>query len=351
MRLFRRQARINLALQGGGAHGAFTWGVLDRLLEDEELEIGWVSATSAGAVNAVALAVRSARRRQAGGARQAAQRLGGRAQGRRARSVAPQSVSLRPESRSAAGARGEPVVALRVQSAGVRSAAPAAHGCDRLRQAARELAGRAADRRDRGGERAGAHLPRRRGHRRRGAGIGLPADAASRRRDRRRRLLGRRLLGQPRHRDRSPWRARSRTRSSSRSTRWCATDCRPGVREIALHANRLAFNAPLMRDVEVIETVRECSKRWLGGARGRYGRLATHRFHLIEAGRYTSALSPDSTVEARLGPAELPLQRRPRRDRQMAEPPSRQHRPPVERRPEGALPDARAAAAGGGVGY
>jgi len=44
-----------------------------------------------------------------------------------------------------------------------------------------------------------------------------------------------------------------------------------------------------------VETVRECSKRWLGGARGRYGRLATHRFHLIEAGRYTSALSPDST--------------------------------------------------------
>ncbi|MEI9901580.1 MAG: patatin-like phospholipase family protein [Hyphomicrobium sp.] len=47
---------MNLALQGGGAHGAFTWGVLDRLLEDDELEINWVSATSAGAVNAVALA-------------------------------------------------------------------------------------------------------------------------------------------------------------------------------------------------------------------------------------------------------------------------------------------------------
>ena len=47
---------MNLALQGGGAHGAFTWGVLDRLLEDDGLEIGWVSATSAGAVNAVAVA-------------------------------------------------------------------------------------------------------------------------------------------------------------------------------------------------------------------------------------------------------------------------------------------------------
>jgi NTE family protein len=70
-----------------------------------------------------------------------------------------------------------------------------------------------------------------------------------------------------------------------------------GVREISLHANRLAFNAPLQRDIELIETVRECSKRWLGGARGRYGRLATHRFHLIEAGRYTGGLSPDSTMK------------------------------------------------------
>lgn len=47
---------INLALQGGGAHGAFTWGVLDRLLEDERIAIDGVSGTSAGAVNAAVLA-------------------------------------------------------------------------------------------------------------------------------------------------------------------------------------------------------------------------------------------------------------------------------------------------------
>ncbi len=47
---------INLALQGGGAHGAFTWGVLDYILEDERLEIDGISGTSAGAMNAVALA-------------------------------------------------------------------------------------------------------------------------------------------------------------------------------------------------------------------------------------------------------------------------------------------------------
>jgi NTE family protein len=48
-------AGVNLALQGGGAHGAFTWGVLDRLLEDERLSIGAVSGASAGAFNAIAL--------------------------------------------------------------------------------------------------------------------------------------------------------------------------------------------------------------------------------------------------------------------------------------------------------
>jgi NTE family protein len=48
--------RINLALQGGGAHGAFTWGVLDRLLEDPRIEIDGICGTSAGAMNAVAVA-------------------------------------------------------------------------------------------------------------------------------------------------------------------------------------------------------------------------------------------------------------------------------------------------------
>ena len=47
---------IDLALQGGGAHGAFTWGVLDRLLEEPWLRIDGISGTSAGAMNAVVLA-------------------------------------------------------------------------------------------------------------------------------------------------------------------------------------------------------------------------------------------------------------------------------------------------------
>ena len=52
----RNQQTINLALQGGGAHGAFTWGVLDALLEDGRLDFEGVSGTSAGAMNAVVLA-------------------------------------------------------------------------------------------------------------------------------------------------------------------------------------------------------------------------------------------------------------------------------------------------------
>jgi len=47
---------VNLALQGGGSHGAFTWGVLDRILEDGRLTFDGVTATSAGGVNAVVLA-------------------------------------------------------------------------------------------------------------------------------------------------------------------------------------------------------------------------------------------------------------------------------------------------------
>jgi NTE family protein len=66
-----RGKRINLALQGGGAHGAFTWGVLDQLLTDERIAIEGISGTSAGALNAVMLADGLAR----GGRQEARKRL------------------------------------------------------------------------------------------------------------------------------------------------------------------------------------------------------------------------------------------------------------------------------------
>jgi len=51
----RASVLVDLALQGGGSHGAFTWGVLDRLLEESWLRIDGISGTSAGAMNAVVL--------------------------------------------------------------------------------------------------------------------------------------------------------------------------------------------------------------------------------------------------------------------------------------------------------
>jgi NTE family protein len=52
----RKPVRVDLALQGGGAHGAFTWGVLDRLLEEPWLQFDGISGTSAGAMNAAVMA-------------------------------------------------------------------------------------------------------------------------------------------------------------------------------------------------------------------------------------------------------------------------------------------------------
>src|SRR5262249_36654856 len=63
---------VDLALQGGGAHGAFTWGVLDRLLEEPWLRIEGISGTSAGAMNAAVLVDGYAK----GGAERARSQLG-----------------------------------------------------------------------------------------------------------------------------------------------------------------------------------------------------------------------------------------------------------------------------------
>ena len=51
----RAEKSVSLALQGGGAHGAFTWGVLDALLEDGRLAVEAITGASAGAMNAVVM--------------------------------------------------------------------------------------------------------------------------------------------------------------------------------------------------------------------------------------------------------------------------------------------------------
>jgi NTE family protein len=62
----RGEVLLDLALQGGGSHGAFTWGVLDRLLQEEQIVPVAVSGTSAGAMNAAVLATGFERGRHAG---------------------------------------------------------------------------------------------------------------------------------------------------------------------------------------------------------------------------------------------------------------------------------------------
>ena len=296
MRLFRRQARINLALQGGGAHGAFTWGVLDRLLEDDELKICWVSATSAGAVNAVALAYgllkgdRSDARRKLRSVWEAVHKAGVPDLLRlnpflfgwsRAPHMAHVTSLWSPYEFNPLGF--DPLRRLLTEAidfAKLRSSSPI-----ELLIAATEVAsGRA--RIFRGDEitveavLASACLPTLH-HAVEIDGVAYWDGGFSANPDIKTLAME------------SPIEDTLIVQLNPLVRHGLPT----GVREIALHANRLAFNAPLIRDVEVVETVRECSKRWLGGARGRYGRLATHRFHLIEAGRYTSALSPDSTMK------------------------------------------------------
>jgi len=70
--MHRATASIDLALQGGGSHGAFSWGVLDKLLEEGSLEFAGISGTSAGALNAAVL-VSGLARGGRDGARQALQ--------------------------------------------------------------------------------------------------------------------------------------------------------------------------------------------------------------------------------------------------------------------------------------
>ncbi len=65
-RYYKGRKRVNVALQGGGAHGAFTWGVLERLMNDGRLFIDGLSGTSAGAMNAVVFTDGFVRGRQKG---------------------------------------------------------------------------------------------------------------------------------------------------------------------------------------------------------------------------------------------------------------------------------------------
>ncbi len=197
--------RIDLALQGGGAHGAFTWGVLDALLEDGRLYFDAISGTSAGAMNAVVL-VDGLRRGGAVGARDQLAKFWksdqprgrhARRRRRRARPAARLLAHAEPVALRLFPAVHQSRLALRDQPAQHQSAAGSRREADRLRGGARlrpsapvHLGDQCPQRQDQG-----FHRPR--DHRQGADRFGLPAVSLPGGGDRRGGLLGRRLHGQP----------------------------------------------------------------------------------------------------------------------------------------------------------
>ena len=186
--LDRDPVLIDLALQGGGSHGAFTWGVLDRLLEEPWLRIEAISGTSAGAMNAAVLAD-GWTEGGAAGARAALDAYWERV----ARAAMFSPLQRTPLDRllgrwtldSLAGLRrlrpdGAGLFALRPQSTRLQSA-----GIDPRREHRFHAAGAVADQAVHHGDqrphRPRPHLSQRRDHAGRSARLGLPADACSRR--------------------------------------------------------------------------------------------------------------------------------------------------------------------------
>jgi NTE family protein len=293
----KRRRTINLALQGGGVHGAFTWGVLDRLLESApDLDFGWVSGTSAGAVNAAALASGLA--------------TGGR-EGARAtlRTVweavqeagVPDLVRLNPFLRNF----GRPSSLAPVTSLWspydfnplgfdpLRRILTQHIDFERIRGSTDvELLIAATD------VATGDKRLFRRGE--------LTVEA----------VLASACLPTIHHAveidGRAYWDggfsanpdlvtlARESPTGDTLLVLLTAFD-QPGIprsaREIAGGVSRITFNQPLRRDIELIEAARQMQKKWWQRGQTPLHRLAAHRFHLIEAGHHTALLPADSKIQ------------------------------------------------------
>ncbi len=292
----KRRQKLNLALQGGGAHGAFTWGVLDRLLEEDSLDLGWVSATSAGAVNAVALAAGLAE-----GGRPAAQAKLRDVWDAVVQAGMPEFIRLNPFlnglSRSPSLARvaslwspydlnplgfdplrqllikhidfeklrASPSIELLIAATAVTTGAPRlfrrheitvdtvlASACLPSMHHAVEIDGVAYW----------------------DGGFSANPDIVN-------------LVLESPVQDTLIVQLNPLTRAGLPTT----------MPDITEHAYRLTFNAPLLRDVHVIETAREAVCGAWPKRKGRLRHLARHRFHLIEAGAYTALLGSDSKIK------------------------------------------------------
>jgi len=295
-RLFKRNVRVNLALQGGGAHGAFTWGALDRLLEDDDLEIGWVSATSAGAINAVAVAAGLSE----GGKEIARQKLREVWEAVQQSGV-PDLVRLNP---FLYGLSRAPQLAQMASLWSPYEFNPL--GFDPLRRLLSDTIDFAKLREYSPIELLIAATEVATGRARLFRRCEITVDA----------VLASACLPTLHHAVQidgvAYWDGGFSANPDIKSlamespvedtlivqlNSMVREDLPTGTREISLHAYRLAFNAPLIREVELIEAVRETMQGRIGGPRGRFGKLASHRFHLIDAGRHTGTLSADSTMK------------------------------------------------------
>ncbi len=291
----RSPIRLNLALQGGGAHGAFTWGVLDRLLEDPKIELTSISATSAGAVNAVALASGLA----TGGREAARDRLRELWAGVDKAGV-PDLIRLNP---FLYGLSKSPTLAHMASLMSPYDFNPM--GFDPLRRLLNDTIDFDAIRSKSQVQLLIAATDVATGSAHLFHEHELTVEM----------VLASACLPTIHHAveidgkaywdggfSANPDLVNQAEQSSTGDTLIVQLNSlnKPrvptGAREIAAHINQLTFNAPLQRDVEMILKLRGMrSRRWLG--RRKTDRLADHRFHLIEAGRHTSSLKPESKVK------------------------------------------------------
>lgn len=290
--VLRKKVHINLALQGGGAHGAFTWGVLDRLLEDPNINFGWISATSAGSVNAVGLVAgllegtREHARHKLFKIWEAVHKAG-----------IPDLAKLNP---FFGGLANQPALNLASMWSPYEFNPL---GFDPLRRLLKEHVDFDAIREKSEIELliAATHVSTGRCKLFRRHELSVEAVLASS------------CLPTLHHAvqidgqaywdggysanpdlvtlaSESPFMDSLLIMVSPRNNSALPTT----ARDIANHTNRLTFNAPLLRDIEVIGAVRETVGSVL--PKGRLAALAKHRFHVVDGGDVTGTLNPDTSV-------------------------------------------------------
>ncbi len=299
-----RHVTLNLALQGGGAHGAFTWGVLDRLLADATVGFGWISATSAGALNAVALAAGLAEDGRAGARKKLTQIWDA-----VAKASSPDMLKLNP---LLAGMSRSGALAQMAQMFSPYDLNPL--GIDPLRRLIEAHIDFGLIRSSKGPELliAATHVASGTPRLFRRSELTIEAVLASA------------CLPMIQHaveiEGEAYWDGGF---SANPDLLTVAAESpiedtlivqivpllRPqkptSARDISGHVSHLTFNLPYMRELEHIETIRRLTTRRRGlfgeAAEPRDTRIGSHRFHLIDAGRYTGSLPVESRGKPEAG--------------------------------------------------